>query len=384
MVASGFAVALDRLGFHVELTATTKFCQSCYLDWFGIDLTRYKAHTLPFKLRAFGIYLRSLSWLPAMWAIPRLKPDFVLTDFYAISPIVTLKRKYRFKTGEYIHYPFEIVYGPKRIMDWKDDPYITERYGRFPWNLYLMGALWLSARFDRGNPFEVHDVVWANSKWTAELVRQVHGEYPRVLNPPIPPNVEVVREPRSFEERELAIIMIGRFSFEKRYHWVISEVMPRLMREVPGVKLVIVGGTGTVPSERYYQQAIELARKHGVNVELYRNAPGKLKLELMDRARAFLHATINEHWGVVVTEAMARGLPVVVHKSGGAWSDIVAGGVYGLGYDTADEAVEALAKLLTDGRAWRHYSSRSQVRVSDLTFDKFIERVGEEMKMIKL
>ena len=384
LVASGFVVALNKLGSHVELTATTRFCQSCYMDWFGIDLTRYKVHALPFKLRAFGIYLRALSWLPATWVIPRLKPDFVFVDFYQTKPMINLKRRYGFKTGEYIHFPFESVYGPKKVMGWKDDPYLVERYGKFPWNLYLTGSLWLGERFNRGNPFEVHDIVWANSRWTADLVRKVHGEYPRVLNPPIPPNVEIVKEPRSFEERELAVIMIGRFSFEKRYHWVISEVMPRLMKEVPGVKLVIVGGTGTVPSERYYQQAIELARKHGVNVELHRNAPGKLKIELMDRARVFLHATINEHWGVVVTEAMVRGLPVIVHKSGGAWSDIVAGGDYGLGYDATDEAVEALAKLLTDGRVWHHFSLRSQLRVGNLTFDKFIIKVGEEMKIIGL
>ena len=386
LVAGGFAVALDRLGFYVELTATTKFCKTCYMDWFGIDLSKFKSHSLPFKLRAFGIYLRALSWLPSMWVVPRLKPDFVFVDFYQTKPIISLKRRYGFKTGEYIHFPFETVYGPKKITDWRNDPYLAERYGRFPWNLYLEGSLWLGERFNRGNPFEVHDVVWANSRWTAELVRLVHGEYPRVLNPPIPPNVEIVKEPKPFEERELDVIMIGRFSFEKRYHWVVSEVMPKLAKEVPGVRLVIVGGTGTVPSERYYQQTLELARKYGVNVELHKNAPGKLKLELMDRSRVFLHATINEHWGVVVTEAMARGLPVVVHRSGGAWTDIVGNGEYGIGYSIdpqrIDEVVDALAKLLTDPKTWYYYSWKSQERVGDLTFDRFIKRVGEEMRLI--
>jgi len=91
----------------------------------------------------------------------------------------------------------------------------------------------------------------------------------------------------------------------------------------------------------------------------------------------FLHATINEHWGVVVAEAMARGLPVVVHRSGGAWSDLAMGGEVGLGYEGVDEAVEALAKLLTDEKAWGHYSGKSLGRVGELTFDKFEERVKE-------
>ncbi|WP_148224717.1 glycosyltransferase family 4 protein [Vulcanisaeta moutnovskia] len=46
--------------------------------------------------------------------------------------------------------------------------------------------------------------------------------------------------------------MIGRFSFEKRNHWVVTELMPRLIKEVPDVKLDIIGGTGTIPSESYY------------------------------------------------------------------------------------------------------------------------------------
>jgi glycosyltransferase involved in cell wall biosynthesis len=97
----------------------------------------------------------------------------------------------------------------------------------------------------------------------------------------------------------------------------------------------------------------------------------------MDQARVFLHATINEHWGVVVTEAMARGLPVVVHRSGGAWSDLAMNGEVGLGYEGVDEAVEALAKLLTDEKAWGHYSGKSLGRVGEITFDKFKEKVKD-------
>jgi glycosyltransferase involved in cell wall biosynthesis len=85
----------------------------------------------------------------------------------------------------------------------------------------------------------------------------------------------------------------------------------------------------------------------------------------------FLHATINEHWGIAVAEAMARGLPVAVHRSGGAWTDLAEEGRYGLGYETAEEAKEAVAKLLTDRRTWRFFSQRSLERASKLTFERF-------------
>jgi len=376
IVASAFAKAFKDLGFHTEITATTKFCVPCYKDWFGIDITGMSIHSMPFRMRAFGIYLRNISWIPPMWVIPRLKPDIIFIDFYAVKPIMKLKKMYGFKTIEYIHYPFEVVYKSLKYH-WRKDPYISERYGVFPWNLYLMGALWLGELFNRGNPFEVNDVVMVNSRWTANVVKDMYGEEPIVLNPPIPPNVSIVRNPRPFDERQLAVIMIGRFAREKRYHWVVGELMPRLTKEVPGVKLIIVGGTGTKPSNTYYERIRRMAIENKLNIELYPNAPGDVKVALMDQARVFLHATINEHWGVVVAEAMARGLPVVVHRSGGAWSDLAMGGEVGLGYESVDEAVDALARLLTDEKAWDHYSSRSLGRVGELTFDKFEKKVKE-------
>ncbi len=175
--------------------------------------------------------------------------------------------------------------------------------------------------------------------------------------------------------------MVGRFSNEKRYHWVVSEVLPRLIKEVPDVKLIIIGGTGTVPSEQYYARTIELARKAGVekSIVLMKNAPGDVKLNALDNAKVFLHATINEHWGVAVAEAMARGLPVVVHKSGGAWSDLAMGGEVGLGYESADEAVEAIARLMTDGKEWAYRSWKSTERVAELDFNRWVKYVEDRV-----
>ena len=85
---------------------------------------------------------------------------------------------------------------------------------------------------------------------------------------------------------------------------------------------------------------------------------------------------------MVVAEAMARGLPVVVHRSGGAWSDLAMNGEVGLGYESVDEAVEALAKLLTDGKAWSHYSGKSLGRVGEITFDNFVSRLSELVKKL--
>jgi glycosyltransferase involved in cell wall biosynthesis len=144
---------------------------------------------------------------------------------------------------------------------------------------------------------------------------------------------------------------------------------------------VIFGGAATPTLQAYYRRVWRLAEEAGLKVAdsleakadvyLVANAPRRVINEAMDRARAFLHATINEHWGIAVAEAMARGLPVVVHKSGGAWTDLAEEGRYGLGYETAEEAV---ANLLTDGRARSLLSQRLLARISGFTFKEYLER----------
>ncbi|MEM1927063.1 MAG: glycosyltransferase, partial [Pyrobaculum sp.] len=96
--------------------------------------------------------------------------------------------------------------------------------------------------------------------------------------------------------------------------------------------------------------------------------------------RVFLHATINEHWGIAVAEAMARGLPTVVHKSGGAWTDLTRGGTVGVGYDSVEEAVEHLLKLITDPKTWRHYSQKSLERARELTLHHYITNLTQQLK----
>jgi glycosyltransferase involved in cell wall biosynthesis len=138
---------------------------------------------------------------------------------------------------------------------------------------------------------------------------------------------------------------------------VVTEVAPRLFKEVPEARLFIFGGAATPTLQAYKERVKQMAQNAGLKVAetldadaqvyLIANAPRRLINEVMDQARAFLHATINEHWGIAVAEAMARGLTPVVHKSGGTWTDLVEEGRYGFGYESAEEAVETLIKILT-------------------------------------
>jgi glycosyltransferase involved in cell wall biosynthesis len=61
-------------------------------------------------------------------------------------------------------------------------------------------------------------------------------------------------------------------------------------------------------------------------------------------AGAFVHASTTEQWGLVVNEAMAAGLPVIVSHCCGCTPDLVQNGVNGFTFDPGD--VEELAGLM--------------------------------------
>jgi glycosyltransferase involved in cell wall biosynthesis len=61
-------------------------------------------------------------------------------------------------------------------------------------------------------------------------------------------------------------------------------------------------------------------------------------------ANAFIHASTTEQWGLVVNEAMASGLPVLVSNRCGCATDLVQEGVNGFTFDPHN--VEQLAQLM--------------------------------------
>jgi 1,2-diacylglycerol 3-alpha-glucosyltransferase len=63
-------------------------------------------------------------------------------------------------------------------------------------------------------------------------------------------------------------------------------------------------------------------------------------------ADAFVHASTTEQWGLVVNEAMATGLPVIVSNRCGCVPDLVAEGKNGFTFNP--EFVEDLGKLMVD------------------------------------
>jgi glycosyltransferase involved in cell wall biosynthesis len=83
-------------------------------------------------------------------------------------------------------------------------------------------------------------------------------------------------------------------------------------------------------------------------IQDYVHLPGFLQqqelLPYFAHASCFIHASIQEQWGLVVNEAMAAGLPVLVSNRCGCYEDLIIEGVNGFGFDP--ENVQQLTDLM--------------------------------------
>jgi glycosyltransferase involved in cell wall biosynthesis len=97
---------------------------------------------------------------------------------------------------------------------------------------------------------------------------------------------------------------------------------------------LVLSGDGPLRAQ-LEQQIAEL------NLEPWVHLPGFLQqtelLPYFAHAGCFVHASTQEQWGLVVNEAMAAGLPVLVSNRCGCFEDLVLEGVTGFGFDPANE-----------------------------------------------
>jgi glycosyltransferase involved in cell wall biosynthesis len=136
------------------------------------------------------------------------------------------------------------------------------------------------------------------------------------------------------------ILAISRFIPKKNLLLVISAYAAYRQLNSQPWDLVLCGDGELHPQIK--QQIMDL------EIEQFVHLPGFLHqhqlLPYFAHASCFVHASIQEQWGLVVNEAMAAGLPVLVSNRCGCAEDLVIEGVNGFSFDPND--VEALTHLM--------------------------------------
>jgi glycosyltransferase involved in cell wall biosynthesis len=94
-------------------------------------------------------------------------------------------------------------------------------------------------------------------------------------------------------------------------------------------------------------------------------------------AGAFIHASTTEQWGLVVNEAMASGLPVLVSNRCGCARDLVKDGENGWTFDPSDEEqmAELMLRISSDEERRKEMSARSREIITEWGPERFASGV---------
>ena len=99
-------------------------------------------------------------------------------------------------------------------------------------------------------------------------------------------------------------------------------------------------------------------------------------------AGAFIHASTTEQWGLVVNEAMASGLPVLVSNRCGCASDLVQDGVNGWTFDPTDEEqlAELMLKISSDEALRSEMGRKSQEIIANWGPERFASGIADAVQ----
>jgi glycosyltransferase involved in cell wall biosynthesis len=148
----------------------------------------------------------------------------------------------------------------------------------------------------------------------------------------------------------LRVVTVGRLAVEKNVSLVVDSVAALVDRDRLDVQLEIVG-EGPTRSE-----VAERIAQHGLEsrVRMVGRLDGSALVAAYDRSDLFVMTSLSESFGIVLIEAMARGVPVIAPDIAGV-RDVVIDGVTGLLVDhTVDSVRAAVLRVVNDAALRKH------------------------------
>lgn len=166
------------------------------------------------------------------------------------------------------------------------------------------------------------------------------------------------------------VVSVGRFVYKKGFD-VLIEAFATVVKHFPDAKLVMAGDG----VEK--QKCIELSENLGINknVIFLGQVSNSSISQVFSKGRLFVCPSRNEPFGIVVLEAMAMGLPVIVTKSGGV-REIVEDNKYGYMVPVEDKNAMArgIMEFLENIDKCNDFRERGLKRVREFSIENVIEQ----------
>lgn len=168
---------------------------------------------------------------------------------------------------------------------------------------------------DRNNLKSKNLTVISNSNFSKKMIDQAYNVSSKVIYPGI--NTMLYESKMNVNKRN-QIISVGAINKLKGYEFIIRVVSKIDSTHRP--TLVIIGNG---VDRQYLSKLQKLALHLDVEMKVYLNVTRKFLIMEYHRSKLFIYSPLNEPFGIVVEEAMASSLPLVVYRYGGGYSEIL-------------------------------------------------------------
>lgn len=218
----------------------------------------------------------------------------------------------------------------------------------------------------------------SNSPYIASLVLERWGKKTPIIPNPIE-NSFIRSEKKSFPSGALNIVSINTCMDSLKNVESLIRAFKVILMALPDSRLVLIGHD-FMPDGK----AECWAKKQGLNDGIvYAGFMSRQEIvSILDEAALLVHPSLEESFGNVLVEAMARCVPVVAGKDSGAVPWVLDGGRAGILCDVEDPSSIASAAIgvLTSKSSWTEFSASgnkrvreafSTTRVVELTLDQY-------------
>jgi glycosyltransferase involved in cell wall biosynthesis len=254
---------------------------------------------------------------------------------------------------QYVNYPSELRERPKNELRWYHVHSAVSLYRGF------------CRRFAGTSLARLRsNLTLSNSDFIAGLVREAHGIESVTLHPPVPDDFPAV----GWDDREDAVVAIGRFTPEKRWEDAV-EIVRRLRESGRPLRLTLIGQ----PDHAVYDQAVYALAKQYPWFRVETNLPRERVVQVVARHRYAIHTMHREHFGIAPAEMQMAGCLTFVHRSGGPME--IVGHQEAQMFDDVGDAVRKLTAVMDSAQLQSELRERAAARSRRFTSEEFMRRL---------